>query len=116
MLGRTSDKRREARGERREVMCATAARRESETMRRETREERNARGEKNEKREKVVGREERKDVPRPGTEKSCAQRPRGERVGNARVNNRLHILLVTHPVAQPGFGSRGGQTTFNNYQ
>ena len=62
-------------------------------MRRETREERNARGEKNERREKVVGREEKKDVPRAGTEKSCAQRPRGEkeRVGNGQVNSLLHI-------------------------
>ena len=60
-----ANKRREARGEKREargrapreVMCAAAARRESEAMRKETR-ERNARGEKNERRETVVCKEE----------------------------------------------------------
>ena len=76
-----ANKRREARGRApREVMCAAAARRESEAMRKEKKGERNARGEKNERRETVVGREEEKDVrPRAGTEKSCAQRPRRER-------------------------------------
>ena len=56
-------------------MCAAAARRESEAMRKETKGERNARGEKNARREKVVGKEEEKDVLRAGTEKSCAQLP-----------------------------------------
>ena len=56
-------------------MYAAAARGESEAMRKETKGERNARGEKNARREKVVGREEEKDVPRAGTEKSCALRP-----------------------------------------
>ena len=74
------NKRREARGRApQEVMCAAAARRESEAMRKETRGERNARCEKNERREMVVGREEDKDVrPGEGMEEIRAQRPRGK--------------------------------------
>ena len=93
MLGRTSDERREARGRApRKVMCAAAARRESDAMRKETRGERYARGEKNERRE-VGCREEEKAVrPEQAREELCATavRREKERVGNGRVNNRLH--------------------------
>ena len=83
MLGRTSDERREARGEKREargrapreVMCAAAARRErgdakgnERRAKRARREEREARGGRPQ-----IGGEGR--AARAGTEKSCAKRP-----------------------------------------
>ena len=82
-----ANKRREARGEKREarsqtpreVMCAAAARRESEAMRKETRGERNAQGEKNERREKVGCKEEETDVRPEQARRRAVRNGREER-------------------------------------
>ena len=59
-------------------MCAAAARRESEAMRKETKGERNARGEKNARRE-VVGREEEEDVRPEQARRRAVRNGREER-------------------------------------
>ena len=80
-----ANKRREARGERREAerrekWCAQRPRGESEAMRKETRGERNARGEKNERCEKVGCREEERAVRPEHARRRAVRNGREERV------------------------------------